>query len=175
LPALIVVLLAWVGTLPLRSLGWGTLLLAGALIVRNGSVWHAWRSLDSRLQEAARSLEVLPEGKKILPAVLIDAPSKTHPETHFVCMAVITRNAYVPTLFAFADQQPLRLTQNGKLPLRFENGILTLEPGAAEYDYLWIYNPDRAELRLAADAVRIFSGQDIEVWRLKPSSNEPDA
>lgn len=167
LPPLLVCGLAWLGTMPLRRFWLGAVLLAVALLVRGGAVWSAWHRLDDRLQAAARSFDYLEENARVLPAILVPAHTKEDPENHFVCLAVIARHAYVPTLFAYRDQQPLALDGPPPLPELFNGPVFTLPAAtAAPYDYLWVYNPHGVELRLPPDCTQTFADGAVSVWRL---------
>ncbi len=193
LPALFVCGLAWLGTLPLRGVVLGSVLLAAGLLVRLGSIGSAWQGLDARLQEAARSFTVMQPESRVLPAVLVPDAGKDHPEWHFISQAVMDRRAFVPTMFAFRDQQPLRLTAYadppGTLPrdgwllederqrgptfgnggrIMVRDGVLDLthDPATAHYDYLWVYNPERVALALPAHWTKLFTGDAISVWRI---------
>jgi len=136
----------------------------------------AWRRLDARLSDEARSLAFIKPGSSVLPLILMTAPSKDHPENHFMCLAVIERGAYVPILFADQDQQPLRLT--GETVLTSSDALLSYNPltndgrfmlpnphEAASYDYLWIYNPVLAKLDLPPEWSRIFESEWVTLWQ----------
>jgi GNAT superfamily N-acetyltransferase len=186
LPALLVCGLAWLGTLPAARWSWiGAALLVAAIGVRGGDVWHAWQRLDRQLQDAARSFALLEPEARVLPVILTPGTTKENPEEHFASLAAISRHAYIPTLFAVWEQQPLRLTGETRLANPFkrytagavENGVFTLasEADAARYDYLWIFNPEGAELRLPAAWQRTFSGERVSLWRLRPDGGAPMA
>ena len=137
-PALLVCTLARLGTLPAARWSWaGVNLLGAALILRSGDVWQAWQRLDRRLQEAARSFEHLEFQARVLPVILTPAVLKENPEHSFVSLAVIAQHAYVPTLFAVRDQQPLRLTAGTKLAtpfVHFPAGTIVVRPDAETAD-----------------------------------------
>jgi hypothetical protein len=172
LPALLVCTLAWLGTLPARWSGVAAALLVASIALRSAGVWHAWQPLDDRLREAARSFEQLEPQARVLPAILTPGVTKEEPEEHFICLAVIDRHAYVPVLFAVPDQQPLRLTGTTRRVGSFGNGVFAIanESDAAGYDYLWVFNPHGAELRLPPGWERTFSGERVSVWRIRPAA-----
>jgi hypothetical protein len=172
LPALLTCVLAWLAARPVRWPRLGAALLAVALIVRGGAVWHAWHRLDDRLQQEAPSFAHLEDGARVLPAVLISDITKEDPENHFTCLAVIAKRAFVPTVFAYRDQQPLNL-HGYVLPAgAVKGGVYTpdAEAVAAHYDYLWVYNPHGIELRLPAHWERTFAGGYVTLWRVRPAA-----
>ena len=174
LPALIVCALAWLGTMPSRWSRLGVALLAAAIVVRAADMFLAWDRLGARLQSEARSFDYIKPNSSVLPLILLSEFSKEHPEMHFASMAVIERHAYVPTLFAEADQQPLRLTGETRLvsrepllqqmPLSADKRFTLSDPAAAAYDYLWIYNPEGAALNLPREWERVFIEGSVTLW-----------
>jgi hypothetical protein len=176
LPALLVCALAWLGTLPVCWSWTGMALLTAAIVVRAADTSSGWHRLDARLRDEARSFALIKPYSSVLPIILISEPKKEQLELHFVCLAVVERHAYVPTLFAFDDQQPLRLT--GETRLATADGFLKTTPltsdgrwtlpdpaAAAGYDYLWIYNPVTAKLDLPPEWDRIFASQGVTLWQ----------
>ena len=65
------------------------------------------------------------------------------PENHFLCWAVMDKQIFVPSLFAFGDQQPLRfLTSCQEYAQKTPAGWTFAREKVREcYQYLWIYNP----------------------------------
>jgi hypothetical protein len=181
LPAIAICALAWLGTLPVRWSWAGMALLSAAIGVRTADISLAWQRLNARLRDEARSFALIKPDSSVLPLILTSEATKEQLEAHFVCLAVIERHAYVPTLFAFADQQPLRLTGETRLatddgflkatPLTSDGRLVLPDPaGAARYDYLWIYNPVMAKLDLPAEWSRIFASQRVTLWQRRDGS-----
>jgi hypothetical protein len=189
LPAVVVCALAWLGTLPVRWSWAGLALLAAAIGARTVDASFAWQRLDARLSDEARSLAFVEPGSSVLPLILVTDFSKENPETHFACLAVIERHAYVATLFAFADQQPLQLTGPTQLvskpgdpatlqtnPLTGDGRFMLSDPtSVAGYDYLWIYDPVMAKLDLPPEWSRVFASERVTLWHRRKSavSGEP--
>ena len=119
LPVLFVLALAAVGSAPLRRPRLGAVLLAACLLLRFGSILHAWDGLCGRLDADARSFAVFAPGDRVLPVMLLPEQSKNYPEYHFAAWAVPGRGAFLPTLFAQPDQQPLRIVP----PYAFAAGL----------------------------------------------------
>ena len=168
--------LAALAALPLRWSWAGMTMVVLALGIRAGDAAWTWRRLDLRLQDAARALPHVAPGASVLPISLMAEFSKEHAENHFAALAVVERRAYVPALFAFRDQQPLRITGETRLsatnPLLrpagpLQDGVFTLADAeaASAYDYLWIYNPTGAALRLPPAWRREFAGETVSLWR----------
>jgi hypothetical protein len=184
LPALVVCALAWLGTLPLRWSWAGLALLAAAICARSADTSFAWQRLDARLSDEARSFAFIEPDSSVLPLILATDFSKENPETHFACLAVIERHAYVATLFAFADQQPLRLTGPTQLvskpgdppilqsnPLSSDGRFTLRDPASvASYDYLWVYNPVMAKLDFPLEWNRVFASERVTLWHRRKST-----
>lgn len=167
---MLVCLLACLGTLPVRRLRSGAVLLAAALVVESVSIGLTWRAYDQRLQIAARSFEALGREGRVLPVIALEdgTTGRQYPEVHALSMAVVTNHAFVPTLFAYSDQQPLRLKDYHKLPWSYKGGAkfkFQSELAAAHYDYLWVYNPHRERLALSRHWQRVFGEGFVSVWR----------
>lgn len=173
LPVLFVVALAAVGSAPLRRPRLGAVLLAACLLLRFGSILHAWDGLCGRLDADARSFAVFAPGDRVLPVVLLPERSKNYPEYHFAAWAVPGRGAFLPTLFAQSDQQPLRIVP----PYAFAAGLpkgcngpdactLREAPLRDKYDYVWLYNPVGKAVRAPASFSRVFSEGAVTVWRV---------
>ena len=110
LPALVVCVLAWFGTLPMRGSWIAVALLIAAIGVRDADIYVAWHRSDARLRDEARSFALIEPNSRVLPLILLTEYSKETPEAHFASLAVIERHAYIPALFAVPNQQPLHLT-----------------------------------------------------------------
>jgi hypothetical protein len=184
LPALVVCALAWLGTLPVRWSWAGLALVVGAIGARTADVSSAWQITNARLRDEARSLAFIEPGSTVLPLILVKDWSKENPETHFASLAVIERHAYVATLFAYADQQPLQL--NGPLqlvskpgdpatletnPLTSDGRFILSDPhSVSAYDYLWVYDPVLARLDFPPEWHRVFASGEVTLWHQDKSA-----
>jgi hypothetical protein len=189
LPALVVCALAWLGTLPVRWSWAGLVLLVGSIGARTADASVTWHRTDARLSDEARSFLFIEPGSSVLPLILVKDWSKENPETHFASLAVIERHAYVATLFAFADQQPLRLTGPTQLvskpgdpailgtnPITTDGRFTLPDPASVNnYDYLWVYNPLAAKLDFPPEWSRVFASERVTLWHRRKSakSSEP--
>ncbi len=91
----------------------GRLFLGAALLLfllRLGVVAFHWQASDRVYAELLPALDRLPPGSRLAVAYPPDAlNSQPTPLVHFPALAVVRRDAFVPTLFAFPTQQPLAL------------------------------------------------------------------
>ena len=106
---------------------------------------------------------------RLLPLMLIPERSKAYPEQHFPCWAVVSHRALVPTLFAYHDQQPLRLHVSGPLPVkRTERGWEFEEAKVREaYDFVWIVNRRNESVVVPASFERMFAAENLELYRVR--------
>jgi hypothetical protein len=80
------------------------------LAVRLGIVTAVWRESDRLYASLLPALDGLPAGSRVAVAYPPEAlNSEATPLAHFPTLAVIRRDAFVPTLFAYATQQPVAL------------------------------------------------------------------
>jgi len=167
LPAILVIALAAVSSLPVRRFRWGVILLVLCLLVRQGSIAVAWHEQSRRLQAHAHAFDSLETHSRMLPLVLVPQLSKDYPETHFVCWAVVTHRAFVPTLFAYRDQ-PLQLHAPARLPaMKSGDGWEFDEAKVREsYDFVWIYNPGNVAVAMPSSFVMVFAAEGLKLWRV---------
>jgi hypothetical protein len=87
------------------------LFLSAALamfVVRLGVVAASWQASGQVYAKLLAGLDMLPRGARVavaFPAAEVNA--QTMPLLHFPVLAVARRDAFVPTLFAYATQQPI--------------------------------------------------------------------
>jgi hypothetical protein len=174
------------------------LLCAGCLVSAGTA---AWVQAEYRTEYRAllTAFDAMPRGAKLLPAdrgEADDPPSNLveYPMYHAATLAVHTRDAFVPTLFASPGKQPLRITptfrdlavlEGGPIPWRFLADALagTPPPPALVYvrdwphsfDYLLLLHPDGPALR--PDLLEpVAAGRRFALYRIKrpsPPSTRP--
>lgn len=87
--------------------------LAAALLLfllRMGVVLASWQASDQVYARLLPAFDALPVGAKLAVAYPAEAlNSEATPLAHFPTLAVVRRDAFVPTLFAFPTQQPVLL------------------------------------------------------------------
>jgi hypothetical protein len=85
---------------------------AALLAVRLGAIMVSWHHSDRIYASLLPVLDALPEGARLAVAA---PPEGVHaavtPLDHVPTLAIIRRDAFVPTLFTFPMQQPIRLTR----------------------------------------------------------------
>jgi len=80
------------------------------LFARLAVVEAAWLEGDRTYRADLSAIDALPAGTKLAVAYPKSALQVlVHPEVHLPTLAVTRRQAFVPTLFAFPDQQPIAL------------------------------------------------------------------
>ena len=89
------------------------LVLVAALALfaaRLGVVTAVWRESDRFYASLLPALDSLPAGSRVAVAYPPEAlNSEATPLAHFPTLAIVRRDAFVPTLFAFSTQQPVAL------------------------------------------------------------------
>ena len=79
LPAILVAVLASLGTLTIRVQRWPLVLMAICLVVRTGAVVHAWNQLSARLNSHAKAFAMIEGRTRVMPVTLTSS-HYTHPE-----------------------------------------------------------------------------------------------
>jgi hypothetical protein len=86
------------------------LVAASILVVRLGVIEYVWREADRVYSADLAGIDALPRGSKL---AIAQPPNLFHvvpvPEVHLAVLAIPRREAFVPTLFAIAGQQPVAL------------------------------------------------------------------
>jgi hypothetical protein len=126
----------------------------------------------------------MPEGQKMLGLVASgDATmdfARRPPIEHAPTLAVIARHAFVPTLFAEPQKQPLEF-QPALLPLTINNDIVPLydHPASAKgplgasnlapYDYVMIFAKTPLHIELPANPTRVDDGsvKDLALFKIR--------
>ncbi|HEX3499567.1 MAG TPA: hypothetical protein VHT04_09610 [Stellaceae bacterium] len=89
-------------------------LLALLFVTRIGIVTVSWTGFDRSYAPLAAALARLPPGSLLAvasPPASVHVSTEEGPMTHVASLAVIAADAFVPTLFVFPDQQPLRFRE----------------------------------------------------------------
>jgi hypothetical protein len=143
--------------------------LLALFVLRIGVIGVAWERAGGVYETLLAALDKVPEGSRLAVAYPADAVNfERVPKTHLPVLAVARRQAFVPTIFAYRGQQPLRLTATGERLA-----------AAAPPDRLWaalIAGAAPAELR-EFDAVVVLARRPLELPpnpALLPLALEPD-
>lgn len=175
LPALLICAVGFMGCWPARRLGLAVGILAVCVTIRHASIIVAWNGLRDRLDAQGRCFDHLEPGSRVLPLILTDALGKEWPETHFPCLAVVFRQAMVPTVFTHPDQQPLHIrTGEGCAgPVDFEQvvGRDARMPDSGylreNFDYVWLFNPHDKPIEVPVSFEPVCSIGKLTVWRVR--------
>ncbi|HKX11135.1 MAG TPA: hypothetical protein VJN67_23250 [Stellaceae bacterium] len=94
-------------------------------LARMAEVWVHWERADAVYARLLPILDQVPEGGRVAVGYPADAVNSTAvPTTHLPVLAIVRRDAFVPTLFAYRGQQPVALTPE------VERLASVAEPGA---------------------------------------------
>jgi hypothetical protein len=170
-PAIVICVLAYAGTCPLRRAGPALVLLVACLALKLGGIAWAWEQLDRRLVAQAAVFELLPRGSRVMPLVLLSdvSQSKEFPEQHFLEWTVPFKEAFLPTLLALPDQQPLVIDPSYRVFAR--RGAAGFEIDEARvrecYDYVWLCNPDNVAVRVPDSFSCVFREASVSLLRVR--------
>jgi hypothetical protein len=149
-----------------RAVAFGLLVL---FLARIGVVAVAWERAGTVYERMLAALDRLPAGGRLAIAHPADAiNSAAIPKTHLPVLAIARRENFVPTLFAFEGQQPVRLTEAGRRlaeaasPPELWAALIagTVPPGLREFDAVAVLS--RHPFKLPPNAL------------LQPLAVEPD-
>lgn len=174
LPAITVCALAAAGSLSPRRVGPGLALLAACLSIRDAGIYRGMRERSDMLAAQAGAFELMPPNSRVLPLVAIPALTKKNAELHFACWAVVLRRAFVPTIFAFHDQQPLEVVgPNIPGPAAFpvirgpDGWVLDEAAVRRDYDFVWKYDENHIRIELPASFEEVFAGGGVRLFRVR--------
>ena len=127
-----------------------------------------WEDLGNRVAQMVRVLDALPRGASLYPVSFAahdyDTAKRDWAVRHVACYAVITRDAFVPSVTAEAAQQPL-VEKDGMHYIPGDVGHAETWRG---YDYVWTYKATPELLsELTRAATRVASAADTSLWRLE--------
>ena len=96
----------WPGRRTAVAIGTAAALL---LTLRMAVIERVWRRADQIYSADLAAIDALPRGAKLAVAYADAVHVVAVPQVHLAAMAVVRRDAFVPTLFAVPGQQPLEL------------------------------------------------------------------
>jgi hypothetical protein len=143
-----------------------------AFLLHLGTIWSDWYRADREAQSVVQTFKALPRNATLYPAFYnlgsVDMVKQHHGLEHLACYAVMTRDAFVPTVFAQQGQQPLVMQPKYSYHVWDEQGYAT-----REYDYLWAYQPPPKLVQWLWRSKLMDSYLDSSVWKLtyKTKSN----
>jgi hypothetical protein len=171
------------------------LLLTGILLiifsVRMGVIIYHWQKADKQYAQYIEAFHKMEEGRCLFAAIgYPDSSWKPFPvpTTHFPCIAVIEKSAFVPSLFAYPNQQPLVLkprydelakkTPGARLLLKsrygkkmpetnFEFGdTINWKEITDHYDYALISNEQYRIQKVPSSFTEVYKGERFRMFRI---------
>ena len=167
-PASVLLVAAFRPRIRSRFAAVGLVCLLTLWIVRVAVIWSVWEELGERTAQMVRLFDNVPRGARLYPVTYaaedFDTAKRDWALRHVVCYAVLTRDAYVPTVTAEPSQQPL--VRIGGL------AYVDWTPGHGEvwrgYDYVWTYKAPRTLVsELGREAIPIATAAGSTLWRLQ--------
>lgn len=147
--------------------------------VRLAGIWKTWAGLSRRIAAEVARFDVLPEGARVYPMVVMPQDSRTEiverPFRHLANYTTVTRHAVVPILFTIAGQQPLLFRERP----RFVEASSSYSPEEwrelspqwlgylGDYDYLWAYGLDDSLRALVGGrCTKVYEEDGFSLWRV---------
>ena len=153
----------------------GAAAFAVLLAARAGVVAASFVQGAGFVAEVRQALVQVPRGARIA-AMTVTSPEahRTRAEwLHVICYAVIDRSAFVPSLFAFAEQQPVNFTPRMR-GLAYPPEQFVSRPGQplqsdvfANLDYLMLINPTALRTALPDDLTLMASGREFNLYAVR--------
>jgi hypothetical protein len=157
--------------------------------VRLGVVTAVWRESDRLYAGLLPALDGLPAGSRVAVAYPPEAlNSEPTPLAHFPTLAIVRRDAFVPTLFAFATQQPVALRPEYRAladrlpPERLWAGLVAASPpldegeraALAGYDYVAVVGRHPFLPPAQPWLAGVFAGPRFALLRVLPAAGRLD-
>ena len=151
--------------------------------VRLGVVTAMWRDSDRLYASLLPALDALPPGSRLAVAYPPEAlNSEAAPLAHFPTLAIVRRDAFVPTLFALPTQQPVALRPEYRAladrlaPERLWAGLVTAAPPLdqgeratlAGYDYVAFVGRRPFQLAPRPGLTGVFAAPRFVLLRVVP-------
>lgn len=131
---------------------------------------HNFLSLQPRLEQIARSFDVIPPGARVVPLIGWEEEARPSPYRTLWAYGVIARGWLTPTLFHNAGVQPLELNPNVDYPYRpgayGSQGVTNWARVQREYDYVWAYRSPLDAGPPPAIGSPVFQAEGLVVYRL---------
>ncbi|TNE48589.1 MAG: hypothetical protein EP343_16020 [Deltaproteobacteria bacterium] len=168
----------------------GVLIIATTFfVVSTGVLLYDWKPTVDIEKDLNKALRHIPEGSKLLPVYVEPSPRVSLPIwRHMPNLAIISKAAWVPTLFTMSRQQPIQMKQPyrsqakqlssdliniEKLPLLrdrayfYQKSLFRLE-NLRHYDYLLIFRQKHLPHPLGKSLRKIFEGRYYHLYQIKP-------
>jgi hypothetical protein len=172
---------------PTRRFAAAIALAAGSiLVIRLGIVERVWRQADKVYSADLIGIDALPRGAKLAVAIPPDAIQPVPvPQVHLPALAISRREAFVPTLFAYAGQQPVVLRPfyamlaDAATPQLFWTGLTGgdnsteryLLPVLHQYDYLVLTGGKPVDVPPNRCLAPFFQGSSFQIFAVLHGPN----
>lgn len=166
-PGCVLLALSCQPRLPTRAGALCLFAFLGIYVVRTGVIALQWRQFDARASRIVKLFDCIPQQVRVYPAFFserggFDAAKADQTLLFTVCYATVTRNAYVPTVYAIRGQQPLI----DKRDPDFQRWKPASAAAMRNYDYVWAYNPPPEFLaQLEKSAILVAHVDESSLWR----------
>lgn len=166
-PAFILLALSFRVRVPKQNYTFCFTFIVALFLIRFSSIWWNWHQEDVKAGEILRMFDKLPRDAAVYPAFFnkgdMNAMKQNRGLEHLACYAVITRDAFVPSVFALTGQQPLVFKGLHRFHVWDKSNF-----NPNEYGYMWAFEPPR-ELRdwLNRSAILVAKEGDSTLWKLQ--------
>src|SRR6266849_4217578 len=159
------------------------------LLLGLGVVAAVWHGSDQLYASLLPALDGMPAGSRVAVAFPPEAlNSEAAPLAHFPTLAIIRRDAFVPTLFAFPTQQPValrpayRALADRLAPERLWAGVVDAAPPLDDgeraalrgYDYVALVGRHPFALPTQPELERVFAAPRFALFRVVPDAARLD-
>jgi len=160
---------------PRKALTALALAIGSMFLTRVAVLERVWLRQDQELAKLRDMLGALPKGARLLPLSFFPGNVSDDYRTHFASMAVIDRSAFIPSMFAFAQQQPMLFSQRAKDIMHGEvPGKTAFARGAApdwrtlteEYDYILLTGSRYLKEPLPTELKEVAENGDFKLFEV---------
>lgn len=156
------------------------LILSTLFVVRMTAITDHWRETDRHYTQFVQQLDRLPEGARLLSAIMLASYYEWSPRASRVpepmpmvnlsCWGVIRRAVFVSNLFSAPGQQPVQLTPAVRPLLTVEEFLLHAAPIpwnliSAQYDYVVVRRSQRLTPPVPLTFIPVGSGDEFQFYR----------
>lgn len=151
-------------------------LIACLLVVRIGVISYHWSEQDRMTAAYAKALDKLPSGKRLFTAFSRQKYSDELGsfKMYLPCLAIITRSAFVPSLYTLRGAQPVLLTPTYQA-LKSRTAGPLFPPGQSpdwsqvlrDYDYVLVEDQAKFPSLPTARLLAMASGPDFRLYQVR--------
>lgn len=150
--------------------------LAVLLVVRMAVIVDNWAKSDQLAASYANAFNQLPVGKRLFAVFPKSSPYEQYDafEYNLPCLAIISRSAFVPSLYSMQGGQPVRLTpvyqglkNRVASQVHISEQSLNLPLVLKNFDYLLVADKSKFSSPLVASLPIVASGPDFRLYRVE--------